>query len=100
MCQIVEHVIPCASNLIALPFWNHAERKRHMASHNIMIGNELLDRTVVSEKLNQDIEFLTDRSERLNRQRSPTPTIIKVYQDMLDTRHSVLDWINGQSQPS
>ncbi len=71
-----------------------------MASQNIMIGNELLDRTVVSEKLNQDIEFLTDRIERLNRQRSPNPKIIKVYQDMLDTRHSVLDWINGQSQPS
>jgi len=71
-----------------------------MASQSIMIGDELLDRTVVSEKLNQDIEFLTDRIERLNRQRSPNPKIIKVYQDMLDTRHSVLDWINGQSQPS
>jgi len=68
-----------------------------MVSPNIMIGNELVDRALVSEKLHQDIVFLTDRIERLNRQRSPNPKIIKVYQDMLDTRHSVLNWINGHS---
>lgn len=68
-----------------------------MVSPNLMIGDELVDRALVSEKLHQDIAFLTDRIERLNRQRSPNPKVIKVYEDMLDTRHSVLSWINGQS---
>jgi len=71
-----------------------------MVSPNIMIGNELVDRTVISEKLQQDIAFLADRIERLNCQRSPNPKVIKVYQDMLDTRHSVLDWINGRGLAS
>lgn len=71
-----------------------------MVSPNIMIGGELVNRSLVSEKLRQDIAFLTDRIERLNRQRSPNPKVIKVYQDMLDTRHSVLNWINGHSQVS
>ena len=68
-----------------------------MVSTNIMIGDELVDRTLISKRLNQDIAFLTDRIERLNRQRSPNPKVIKVYQDMLDTRHSVLNWIKGQA---
>ncbi|MDQ2076233.1 hypothetical protein [Marinimicrobium sp. ABcell2] len=69
-----------------------------MASPNIVIGNELVNGDLVSEKLHQDIAFLANRIERLNRQPSPNPQVIKVYQDMLDSRNAVLDWLNREQR--
>jgi hypothetical protein len=67
-----------------------------MASPNIVIGNSVINGELISEKLHQDIAFLVDRIERLNHQTSPNPKIIKVYQDMLDSRNAVLDWLNRE----
>lgn len=65
-----------------------------MASPNVVIGNESVNGDLIATKVCQDIAFLSDRIERLRDQPTPNPQVLKVYQDMLDSRRAVLDWLH------
>lgn len=65
-----------------------------MASPNVVIGSESVKGDVIAEKVRQDIAFLSDRLERLKRNATPNPQVLKVYQDMLESREAVLTWLH------
>jgi hypothetical protein len=67
------------------------------SSPKVVIGNETLSRDIVAGKVRQDIDFLSNRISQLEAQSNPNPNILKVYQDMLDSRHDILSWLD-QSQ--
>lgn len=69
-----------------------------MATPNLVIGNESVRSDAVTAKVSQDIAFLSDRLERLERQANPNPQVLKVYRDMLESRYAVLEWLH-RSQP-
>lgn len=65
-----------------------------MASPNVVIGSESVNGDLIARKLLQDIAFLSDRIERLKGQSVPNAQTLKVYQEMLDSRYAVLDWLD------
>ncbi len=65
-----------------------------MARPNVIIGSESVKGDVIAEKVRQDIAFLSDRLERLTRSSAPNPQVLKVYQDMLESREAVLFWLH------
>jgi hypothetical protein len=52
----------------------------------------LANTEAVRSKVEQDIEFLTDRIAALKSQPRPNRVVIDTYQTMLDSRLSVLRW--------
>lgn len=65
-----------------------------MAHPHLVIGKESVRSDAMSTKLRQDIAFLTDRLSRLENQVNPNTEMLKVYREMLESRHAVLDWLN------
>lgn len=65
-----------------------------MASPHLVIGKESVRSDAMSAKLRQDIAFLTDRLSRLEKQLNPNPEVLKVYREMLESRHAVLNWLD------
>lgn len=49
----------------------------------------------VTAKVIEDIHFLRDRIDHIKRSNypSPNPTILQTYQSMLESRESVLNWL-------
>lgn len=75
-------------------FLKSCKRKMLMARPNVVIGSESVKGDVIAEKVSQDIAFLTDRLERLKRSSTPNPQVLKIYQDMLESREAVLAWLH------
>lgn len=65
-----------------------------MASPHLVIGKESVRSDAMSAKLRQDIAFLTDRLSQLEKQLNPNPEVLKVYREMLESRHAVLNWLD------
>lgn len=65
-----------------------------MARPNVVIGRESVKGDVIAAKVSQDIAFLNDRLERLKRSSTPNPQVLKIYQDMLESREAVLTWLH------
>ncbi len=57
------------------------------------IGTEAFNSTEVAEKVQADISFLLSRIALLQEQPNPNPVIIQTYQEMLESRQAVLDWL-------
>lgn len=57
------------------------------------IGTEAFNSTDVATKVQADISFLVSRIALLNEQPNPNPVILQTYQEMLESRQAVLDWL-------
>ncbi len=61
------------------------------------IGTEAFNSTEVAEKVQADISFLLSRIALLNEQPNPNPVVLQTYQEMLESRQAVLDWLTQDS---
>lgn len=57
------------------------------------IGTQAFNSTEVAAKVQADILFLMSRIALLNAQANPNPVILRTYQEMLESRQAVLDWL-------
>ena len=57
------------------------------------IGTEAFNSTEVAEKVQADISFLLSRIALLKEQSNPNPVVLQTYQEMLESRQAVLDWL-------
>jgi len=64
---------------------------------SLVVGGHLANASRVREKVRQDIAFLRDRITALESQQRPNQPVIDTYRTMLDSRESVLKWLeHGQ----
>lgn len=56
----------------------------------------------IASKVLEDIHFLQDRIARMKKLQTPNSTVLKTYQSMLESRESVLQWLeeNGDIDDS
>jgi hypothetical protein len=66
----------------------------------LIIGNETVSQETVADKMRQDIHFLSNRIAQLHAQNNPNPNVLKVYQDMLDSRYAILTWLEHSQKRS
>ncbi len=59
----------------------------------IVIGRNKVQVSAVHSKIIQDIAFLEDRITQIKKSSSPNSMMLKTYQDMLNSRQSVLAWL-------
>ena len=57
------------------------------------IGNEAFNSIEVAAKVQNDVDFLLDRIEHLQRQLNPNPIVLQTYKEMLESRQAVLNWL-------
>jgi hypothetical protein len=57
------------------------------------IGTEAFNSTEVAAKVQADISFLLSRITLLKEQPNPNPVVLQTYQEMLESRQAVLDWL-------
>ena len=62
------------------------------------IGTQAFNSTEVATKVQADIRFLISRIALLNAQANPNPVILQTYQEMLESRQAVLDWLMQDAQ--
>lgn len=63
------------------------------------IGNEAFNSTEVAEKVQNDINFLLARIDHLRQQPNPNPVVLHTYQEMLESRQAVLEWLVHDQAP-
>lgn len=57
----------------------------------------MTDTAAVRTKVEQDIAFLSERLNSMQQQLRPNKIILQTYQDMLNSRISVLKWLKDGS---
>ncbi len=57
-------------------------------------GGPLAGARAVRTRVKQDIDFLRDRIDDLEQQTRPNRHVIQTYRTMLDSRRSVLKWLD------
>lgn len=62
------------------------------------IGTEAFNSTEVAAKVQADISFLMSRITLLKEQPNPNPVVLQTYQEMLESRQAVLDWLMQDSK--
>ena len=62
------------------------------------IGTEAFNSTEVAAKVQADISFLLSRITLLKEQPNPNPVVLQTYQEMLESRQAVLDWLMQDSK--
>jgi len=62
----------------------------------IAIGEQRIHVNAVTTKIREDIAFLEDRIRRMEQMRNPSQTVLNTYKSMLDSRVSVLHWLEEQ----
>jgi hypothetical protein len=50
--------------------------------------------SAITAKVIEDINFLQDRIARIKKLQTPNSAVLKTYQSMLESRESVLQWLN------
>lgn len=60
---------------------------------SLQIGREHVNVNTVTNKVLEDIDFLRDRIKMIESQRTPNTVILNTYQKMLESRESVLKWL-------
>lgn len=60
----------------------------------LVTGGALVGARAVRTRVRQDIDFLRDRIAALEQQTRPNRYVIKTYRAMLDSRRSVLEWLD------
>lgn len=64
---------------------------------SLVVAGHLANASRVREKVRQDIAFLEDRIASLESQQRPNRPVIETYRTMLESRQSVLRWLeHGQ----
>ncbi|MBU3069058.1 hypothetical protein KOI40_04450 [Aestuariicella sp. G3-2] len=72
----------------------------HCNCTTLVIGDQRIKITAISQKIANDISYLEKRIATLTAQATPNTVILKTYEDMLDSRLSVLGWLTSyQPQP-
>tara|TARA_B100000809_G_scaffold245334_1_gene272184 strand:+ start:881 stop:1138 length:258 start_codon:yes stop_codon:yes gene_type:complete len=64
-----------------------------MAEQSLIIGNNNVHEHVMVDKVRKDIEFINTKIIYVESQRNPNDKIIKTYKAMLESRYSVLEWL-------
>ncbi len=59
----------------------------------VVIGNQRIKIDEISKKIAQDVSFLRHRIDCLENQARPNAVVISTYKNMLDSRLSVLNWL-------
>lgn len=59
----------------------------------IAIGQQRVHVNAVTSKIRDDIAFLQDRIHRMEQMKSPNQTVLNTYKAMLESRRSVLRWL-------
>lgn len=60
---------------------------------SIVIGRDKIQASVVHSKILQDIAFLESKITQIKKSASPNSVMLKTYQDMLNSRQSVIGWL-------
>lgn len=61
----------------------------------LAIGKERVNIRAITTKVSNDIKFLQDRIAKMKAFNTPNPETLKVYEDMLDSRKAVLQWLES-----
>ncbi len=64
------------------------------------IGDLEFNSEDVARKVENDIAFLADRMELLEKQTKPNAVILQTYRDMLESRQAVLGWLRQGNNPA
>jgi hypothetical protein len=62
-------------------------------TQSLVIGDQHIKVDAITKKIEQDILFLQDKIAAIEKQTTPNTIILKVYQEMLTSRVSVLSWL-------
>lgn len=62
------------------------------------IGDLEFNSEDVARKVENDIAFLADRMELLEKQTKPNAVILQTYKDMLESRQAVLGWLRQSNK--
>ncbi|WP_341936277.1 hypothetical protein [Marinimicrobium sp. C2-29] len=61
---------------------------------SLFTGGPLAGARAVRTRVKQDIDFLRDRIDDMEQQTRPNRHVIQTYRTMLDSRRSVLNWLD------
>ena len=59
----------------------------------LAIGKERINLRTASSRLGADIQFLRERIDRMKQFNKPNEATLKIYEDMLKNRESILAWL-------
>jgi|TARA_B110000116_G_scaffold91917_1_gene80112 hypothetical protein len=68
-----------------------------MAEQRLIIGNNNAHSNVIVNKVRKDIEFLNTKILYVEGQRKPNDKILNTYKAMLESRYSVLEWLENNN---
>lgn len=68
-----------------------------MDSHSLLIGNNRVSTDAMVDKVRKDIAFLNAKILYVEGQRNPNGEVLKTYKAMLESRYSVLEWLEGSN---
>jgi len=63
------------------------------AEPKLVVDGRLANAEAVHEKVREDIAFLSNRIALMERQTRPNKPVLDTYKRMLDSRQSVLNWL-------
>lgn len=59
----------------------------------LVIGSQRVKLDAISNKVRQDIAFLSARIDAMKAQRVPNEAVLRTYESMLASRESVMEWL-------
>lgn len=66
---------------------------------SVVIGDKRHKVETIFKKMEEDVQFLTQRINVLKQQHSPSEIVLKTYEAMLESRLSILGWLS-EYQPT
>jgi hypothetical protein len=66
-----------------------------MATDSLVIGDNKVSTDAMVEKVRKDIAFLNAKILYVEGQRKPNSEVLKTYKAMLESRYSVLEWLES-----
>ncbi len=60
---------------------------------SLVIGSQRVKLDAISNKVHQDIAFLSARIDAMKNQRNPNEVVLRTYESMLESRQSVISWL-------
>lgn len=69
-----------------------------MDGHSLFIGDNKVSANSMVDKVRKDISFLNAKILYVEGQRNPNPEVLKTYKAMLESRYSVLQWLESSRQ--
>ena len=75
-----------------------ANKQDNSKEQILAIGKERVNIRAISGKVNKDIQFLKDRIAKMQAYNNPNRETLKVYEEMLESREAVLQWLESNHQ--